>query len=283
MRNKIIEIAQNEVGYREYSDNHTKYGEWFGVQDEWCNIFVSWACNQAEISTDIVPKQSYVPTTYNWFKNKKLFKARGTYTPLKGDIVLFDYNKNGTPDHIGFVENVANNKLITIEGNKSKQVMRCTYDLNNTSIYGYCVPNYTIYEENKEVTVSEQGKIAQVQTYLNQKYNFSLAVDNIFGTKTKSALVKALQTEFNNLYNSGLVVDGIFGVKTKSACRNIKNGTRGNIIYLIQAMLICKGYDLVLDGIFGNNTLSAVKDFQSKNGLTVDGIVGKNTFTKLFA
>lgn len=37
----------------------------------------------------------------------------------------------------------------------------------------------------------------------------------------------------------------------------------------------------VVDGIFGTKTLAAVRQFQKANGLTVDGIVGKNTWKKL--
>lgn len=37
------------------------------------------------------------------------------------------------------------------------------------------------------------------------------------------------------------------------------------------------------DGDFGNGTLTAVKNFQSANGLTVDGICGANTQAKLNA
>ena len=48
-------------------------------------------------------------------------------------------------------------------------------------------------------------------------------------------------------------------------------------------MLICKGYDLDADGIFGSITDSKVKEFQKNNNLEVDGLVGKNTFEKLFA
>lgn len=40
-------------------------------------------------------------------------------------------------------------------------------------------------------------------------------------------------------------------------------------------------YTIAVDGDFGNGTLSAVKAFQKKYGLTVDGVVGSATFTKL--
>jgi peptidoglycan hydrolase-like protein with peptidoglycan-binding domain len=39
----------------------------------------------------------------------------------------------------------------------------------------------------------------------------------------------------------------------------------------------------VVDGHFGTKTLTAVRQFQAANGLVVDGVVGKNTWTKLLA
>lgn len=48
-------------------------------------------------------------------------------------------------------------------------------------------------------------------------------------------------------------------------------------------MLACKGYNIEVDSVFGINTENAVRDYQSKNGLTVDGIAGPNTFSKLFS
>ena len=51
----------------------------------------------------------------------------------------------------------------------------------------------------------------------------------------------------------------------------------------VQEMLVSLGYDIEADGYFGEMTDKAVKDFQSKNDLTVDGIVGDETYNVLYA
>lgn len=129
----------------------------------------------------------------------------------------------------------------------------------------------TPQEENRNT-----GNVATIQSGLNEFYGFNLVVDNIYGNKTKSALVKALQKEI------GVTTDGIFGPITKSHCHNIRKGNTGTIVKLIQSMLVCHGFDIDVDGIFGNATDNAVRDFQRRNNLSVDGIVGKNTFNCLF-
>lgn len=139
--------------------------------------------------------------------------------------------------------------------------------------------NKVIPQSQKNVP---KGNVARIQAILNDKYGLSIAVDNIYGNETKKALVKGLQTELNKQYGRGLAVDGIFGTNTYNSCINVRKGAEGNITYLIQAMLVCHSFDIDADGIFGPATESAVKEFQSRNGLSVDGIVGKNTFNKLF-
>lgn len=49
----------------------------------------------------------------------------------------------------------------------------------------------------------------------------------------------------------------------------------------IQKALKALNYSVVADGYFGTNTESAVKAFQTKHGLTADGIVGKGTYYQL--
>ena len=61
----------------------------------------------------------------------------------------------------------------------------------------------------------------------------------------------------------------------------IKKGNKGTNVKNLQKFLNWYGnYKLTVDGIFGNNTLKAVKDFQKKEGLAVDGIVGVKTCNK---
>ena len=65
--------------------------------------------------------------------------------------------------------------------------------------------------------------------------------------------------------------------------QQIKRGSRGELVALVQLMLHEKGYSCgSADGIFGTKTESAVRSYQKAKGLLVDGIVGTNTYAKLF-
>lgn len=157
--------------------------------------------------------------------------------------------------------------------------------VNATSCPGDNFPFNQIANATEIITPKpseETGKIAQIQKALNEKYGLDIDADNIYGNETKKALVKGLQTELNKQFEGNLVVDGIFGTNTYNACINVRRGAEGNITWLIQSMLICHSFNINADGIFGPATERAVRDFQSRNGLSVDGIVGKNTFNKLF-
>ncbi len=62
----------------------------------------------------------------------------------------------------------------------------------------------------------------------------------------------------------------------------IKRGSISNYVLIAQDDLNTLGYTTGgLDGIFGAATQDAVRRYQSKVGLTVDGIVGCNTWSSL--
>lgn len=66
--------------------------------------------------------------------------------------------------------------------------------------------------------------------------------------------------------------------------KTLRSGSRGTQVKVLQFLLNAKGYNAGnADGIFGGNTLKAVKAFQKAQGLSMDGVVGKNTWSKLLA
>ena len=68
---------------------------------------------------------------------------------------------------------------------------------------------------------------------------------------------------------------------TNNSSVEISLNDTGTVVKEIQEMLKALNYTIAVDGIFGLKTYAAVRDFQSKNGLVVDGIVGPKTLTAL--
>ena len=61
-----------------------------------------------------------------------------------------------------------------------------------------------------------------------------------------------------------------------------RQGSSGEAVRTIQQKLVRWGYfDGPVDGIYGSKTAAAVKDFQRKNGLAADGVVGSATLAAL--
>lgn len=61
----------------------------------------------------------------------------------------------------------------------------------------------------------------------------------------------------------------------------ISYGSTGSNVYDLQKLLNQNGYSLDVDGSFGPKTRDAVRDYQKKNNLSVDGIVGDQTWGSL--
>lgn len=130
---------------------------------------------------------------------------------------------------------------------------------------------------------SKKGPIADIQSTLVSRYGFSLKVDDLFGPETKQALLKAYQTELNTQFGANLVVDGVWGPKTSAASVTLHPGARGNLTWILQALLYCNGFDPQgVDGILGEKTVTALRSFQRESGLKVDGLAGVATFRELF-
>ncbi len=103
-------------------------------------------------------------------------------------------------------------------------------------------------------------------------------VDGKFGTNTYNAA--------RNFQRSrGLVVDGKVGTNTWSKLiATFRKGSSNNAVRAIQYLLRYRyGYTAVgnVDGIYGTKTYDCSKNFQSKAGISADGVVGQNTWRYL--
>lgn len=237
-------------------------------------------------------KYQLVCNAENFIEWAKNYGLQISNKPTLGGIMVWQKGSLSSSDgagHVAIVERIDSpNQIYTSESgwggtaffNSTRTNDNGRWGMSSAYSFRGCIINPAVKDEPQPTPVT--GQIATIQQTLNERYGTGLVVDNIYGVNTHRALVIGLQTEFNKQYGAGLVVDGIFGIRTKSACPNVSIGAKGNITWLIQAMLVCKGYSLTVDGIFGADTKAKVQQFQINNGLYADGIVGQNTFEKLF-
>lgn len=157
-KDKILDLAESQVGYAETGDNVTKYAkefdttwwQWFNTKKQgssWCSIFICYLfCtvlgpdkaykflglpkNRNDNCAAGVPYLAKYLTALGW---KLKDKSKGQ----AGDIIVFN---NDT--HVGIIKEVADGKYKTIEGNKSNKVGRGNYVVNSTKISGIYRPDY---------------------------------------------------------------------------------------------------------------------------------------------
>lgn len=177
-RQQIVETALSQLGYTEGSNNDTKYGDWYGMNNQpWCMMFVSWCAAQADVGEDIIPRQSYCPTAVEWFKNKGQFKAAGA-VPQPGDIIFFDENRNGVADHTGLVVESGDGYLVAVEGNRQDNVAKYRYAIDYVGILGYGCPKYQ-GEEKIMIKVKhlDQNKVLTLEGFYQDGHNYILLRD----------------------------------------------------------------------------------------------------------
>ncbi|WP_460466853.1 C40 family peptidase [Calidifontibacter terrae] len=70
-------------------------------------------------------------------------------------------------------------------------------------------------------------------------------------------------------------------IKAARAAYVVSYGSTGTYVKTAQQRLVARGYRIATDGHFGPATRTAVRSFQSRNGLSADGVVGPMTWSKL--
>lgn len=136
----IVEVALTQLG----NEGGQPYWSWYGFEGrvEWCACFVSWCADQCGyLESGIIPKFSLCSDGVDWFSANGQWQSRN-YEPSAGDIIFFDWDGDGTIDHVGIVESCENGTVYTVEGNSGDACKQNQYSVGSSSIYGYGVPKY---------------------------------------------------------------------------------------------------------------------------------------------
>ena len=136
----IVEVALTQLG----NEGGQPYWSWYGFEGrvEWCACFVSWCADQCGyLESGIIPKFSLCSDGVDWFIANGQWQSRN-YEPSAGDIIFFDWDGDGTTDHVGIVESCENGVVYTVEGNSGDTCKQNQYSVGSSSIYGYGVPAY---------------------------------------------------------------------------------------------------------------------------------------------
>lgn len=158
-RSAIVSEAISHIGVKEGTtlhrgiidryNAHSPLARGYKVKysDAWCATFISYLAIVMGY-TDIIPTECGCPQMITLAKQMGIWCEDDSYTPLPGDIPLYDWqdsgagDNTGTADHIGIVEKVAGGTITVIEGNYKDAVGRREIPVNGRYIRGYIVPRY---------------------------------------------------------------------------------------------------------------------------------------------
>ena len=125
------------------------------------------------------------------------------------------------------------------------------------------------------VRLGANGQHVDAIQYLLRQSGQDILIDGDFGEQT-DASVRAFQAA------NGLTVDGIVGSATwRALWVTVRAGDASDAVSAVQSLLNRHGRDVVVDGSFEGQTEIAVRTFQREKRLTVDGVVGPQTWTAL--
>ena len=228
---ELLKIALKHLG-----ESGAKFRRFCGLPAgaAWCNAYVDYVAAEGDDESLYFDgrKMTYCPTSMSWCR--KNLAQIPIYLALPMDIIYFDWEPNGVPNHIGFVrERKSDTDIYTIEGNTSGGIVAKKTRVEKY-VCGVFRPHFkpTGFDPNKRLVVDGYfgyNSIGVMQRWLGVK------ADGVLGKGTVKALQKRL----------GVAQDGSWGVKTSKALQKVI-GTK-------------------VDGAFGPKSVKAFQDYLNKH------------------
>ena len=134
----VVDIAKAQVG----NVGGYPYWSWYGFNSrvEWCACFVSWCYNQMGKSEPrfAACQSQGIP----WFTSRGQWGDRGYENIAPGDAIFFDWDLDGSADHVGIVIGTDGSRVYTVEGNSGDACKVKSYSLDYACIKGYGLMNW---------------------------------------------------------------------------------------------------------------------------------------------
>lgn len=203
----IIAWCERQVGTKEQppGSNNVVYntiyygGPVSGSAYPWCCAFLWCAFSETGLSALFCggQKTAYCPFVVDYAKRHDQWITRG-YRP--GDIVFFDWNKDGLADHIGIVVSVLGSALTTIEGNVNEAV--CRLDRSELGVMGGYRPEYGASAPPEDTPVPDPAEDSG-ETY-TVKYG-----DTLWAIAEKTGVPITELARINSISNVNLIYEGM--------------------------------------------------------------------------
>ena len=232
---KVIKYAAKFVRPKPYKAPNM-FTRWFYGNNTiapYCAIFVYYCLAHTggkELMSGCKNK-AYCPSIWNWAKAKG-YTVSKTSKAKKGDLVLFDWNKDQVCDHIGFILEDNGGTVKTLEGNTSntnnsnggcvqyrtrsksviKGYVRLPYAKGKKRYYTGKLPKLPKRSYFKEG--DKGGEVKKLQKFLNWYGNYKLQIDGIYGVKTAAAVRR-----FQAAAPYSIQADGEYGKQTQAKAK----------------------------------------------------------------
>ena len=200
----------------------------------WCNAFVTYIFHKTDNANLYCggKKQTYCPTSIKWCKSN--LAQIPLYLAMPMDVIYFDWDKNGVPNHIGFVRDKKDTgSIYTIEGNTDggKVALKTRPAKYVQAVYR---PHY---KPPKTIT------------------KHKLKIDGDFGFNSIYMLQVAL---------GGLTTDGVLGVKTIKRLQQVAGCTQDGCWQKGTSRAVQKLVGAKQDGDFGPASVRKLQEWINK-------------------
>lgn len=223
----MLNAARSQLGYREGPNNASKYGAWYGLDNQpYCAMGLSWAAAHAGAADIVHGRWCSCPKWMAAFQRAGEWHPHPS-SPAPGDIVFFDWNaRHAWPVHVGIVERVESGDLVTIEfntvpgdGNQSDGGGVYRRRRSTRWVVGYGRPRYA-----RQIPPPSRARTLDTRL-------LPLAIDGAWGPKTTARLQRWLGVDTTGQLDGatrrrlqarlGVEVDGDWGPITRRALQRM--------------------------------------------------------------